>query len=128
MVPPLLKGEEDKKNKKKTTNEHIYNCLNYVIFIGKMYTYKITYKSTGDYMYFKMADVSLHLSLQHYTILPPLRKGEEDTVLRLEGGHFVTIFDDFFEFFIFRSRSRHIFNSFSKLLIARIHVHDDAML
>ena len=30
-------------------------------------------------MYFKMADVSLHLSLQHYTILPPLRKGEEDT-------------------------------------------------
>ena len=91
-----------------------------------MYTYKITYKSTGDY--FKMADASLHLSLQHYTILPPLRKGEEDTVLRLEGGHFVTIFDDFFECFIFRSRSRHIFNSFSKLLIARIHIHDDAML
>ena len=121
MVPPLLKGEEDKKNKKKTTNQHIYNCLNYVIFIGKMYTYKITYKSTGDYMYFKMADVSLHLSLQHYTILPPLLKAEEDTVLRLERGRF-------FEFFIFRSRSRHIFNSFSKFLIACIHVHDDAML
>ena len=105
-----------------------YICLNYVIFIGKMYTYKITYKSTGDYMYFKMADVSLHLSLQHYTILPPLRKAEEDTVLRLERGNFLTIFDDFFEFFIFRSRSRHMFNSFSKFLIARIHVHGYAML
>ena len=74
-------------------------------------------------MYFKMADVSLHLSLQHYTILPPLLKAEEDTVLRLERGRFLTIFDDFFEFFIFRSRSRHMFNSFSKFLIARIHVH-----
>ena len=47
-----------------------YICLIYVIFIGKMYTYKIAYKSTGDYMNFKMADVSLHLSLQlYYTIL-----------------------------------------------------------
>ena len=69
MVPPLRKAEEDKK---KLTNKHI--------IIGKMYTYKITYKSTGDY--FKMADASLHLSLQHYTMLPPLRKAEEDTVLR----------------------------------------------
>ena len=41
---PLRKAEEDKKN----TNKHI---------IGKMYTYKITYKSTGDY--FKMAVVCL---------------------------------------------------------------------
>ena len=67
MVPPLRKGEEDTK---KPTNKHI----------------KVTYKSTGDY--FKMADVSLHLSLQHYTILPPLLKAEEDTVLRLERGRF----------------------------------------